>query len=174
MAPSTGSCCNQISAGKCPLDDRARQLESPRQCRLTYHATLSTFLAKNQPGQVPRISAATTSALKPSPTCAPSYSIGMGTCRANAMPALRSSTAQAPFIDGFKQARAGVTMHLDCQSDDLFGQWLRQKHVGLRVLRGPPRFLRAKQKMQRFAQSHAMCRPSSRLLPVTSHPRPVC
>ena len=29
---------------------------------------------------------------------------------------------QALFIDGFKQAGAGVAVHLDCQSDDLFGQ----------------------------------------------------
>jgi hypothetical protein len=39
-----------------------------------------------------------------------------------------------------------VTDPLDCQSDDLFGQRLCQKHAGLRVLRGPPRFLRANQK----------------------------
>ena len=29
---------------------------------------------------------------------------------------------QALFIDGFKQARDGVTVHLDCQSYHLFGQ----------------------------------------------------
>ena len=29
---------------------------------------------------------------------------------------------QALFIDGLKQARTGVTVHLDCQSYHLFGQ----------------------------------------------------
>jgi hypothetical protein len=29
---------------------------------------------------------------------------------------------QALFMNGFRQARASVTVHLDCQSDDLFSQ----------------------------------------------------
>lgn len=55
--------------------------------------------------------------------------------------------AQTLFIDRFKQAGARVAMHLDGQSDDLFGQFPRQKHAApLRDPRGPPRFLRANQK----------------------------
>jgi len=52
----------------------------------------------------------------------------MGTCRAKPTAAPRLD-AQALFIDGFKQARAGVAVHLDCQSDDLFGQRLCQKRM---------------------------------------------
>ena len=46
----------------------------------------------------------------------------MGTCRCERDACAPQLDTQALFIDGFKQARAGVTVHLDCQSDDLFGQ----------------------------------------------------
>jgi hypothetical protein len=47
---------------------------------------------------------------------------------------LAQLVTQALLVYGFQQARAGMAMHLDRQSDHSIGQWFRQKHKTFSVI----------------------------------------
>jgi hypothetical protein len=41
---------------------------------------------------------------------------------------LRQFVAQALLLNGLQQPGTGAAVHLDCEADHTFGQWLRQQH----------------------------------------------